>query len=240
MAQNIYQKPTFINSVAHKFVKVAPVGDYKFALGLNSTLVVGPEFLEAAKYYPLVFTKDAEGGIVPVAVLGLRSEENLFVKEDGKWQEGAYIPAYFRRYPFILSANPAQGGAFAVCVDSGYAGFGSENGMPLFDEEGNQTEAFKKTVEFLRQFQMQYENTKRLIGILEEYKLFKEVSANMTLPAGEKIGLGGLMTVDEEALLKLEDDKILTLFRGGYFAWIYAHLYSLSNFRALMAIANKK
>lgn len=239
MAENMYQKPIFLNSVKHKSVKVAPVSNYKFARELNSVLIVGPEFQEAAKFFPVVFTKGQEGDVIPVAILGLRKNENLFVDEGGRWRTGTYIPAYFRRYPFIL-AKGRQEGSFAVCIDKDYEGFASQDGMQLFDEEGNQTEEFKKTVEFLRHYNGQLENTRNLIRILEEYKLFKEVSANITLPEGEKIGLGGLLMVDEGAMLKLEDEKILQLFRSGYFAVIYAHLYSLSNFRALMAIANAR
>ena len=92
MAKNIYQNPIFLNSVTHKSVKVAPVGNYKFARELNSVLIVGQEFLEAAKFFPVVFTKGEGGEVVPVAILGLRNNENLFVEKDGKWREGAYIP----------------------------------------------------------------------------------------------------------------------------------------------------
>jgi hypothetical protein len=240
VAQSIYRNPIFLNSVAHKSLRVAPVGNYRFAGALNSVLIVGQEFLEAAKLYPLVFTKGETGEIVPVAMLGLRNEENLFVGKDGNWREGTYIPAYVRRYPFILASNVGQDGSFAVCVDSHYEGFGSEKGMPLFDERGGETPEFRKIIEFLRNFQNQYENTRDLVKLLEEYRLFKEISANITLPAGEKIGVGGLMMVDEEAMFKLDDERIIHLFRVGYLAWIYAHLYSLSNFRSLMALADRR
>jgi hypothetical protein len=76
-----------------------------------------------------------------------------------------------------------------------------------------------------------------MIRLLEEYGLFKDVSANITLPAGEKLGFTGLMMIDEMAMLNLEDGKVLNLFRRGFLSWIYAHLYSLSNFRSLMALA---
>ena len=78
-----------------------------------------------------------------------------------------------------------------------------------------------------------------MIKILDEDNLFKDVSANITLPAGEKLGFARLMMVDEIAMLNLEDEKILNLFRKGYLAWVYAHLYSLSNFRPLMGLASK-
>ena len=237
--QGIYKNPIFLNSVTHKSVKVAPVTEYKFAGQLNSVVIVGQEFLEAAKFYPVVFTKGQNDEIIPVALLGLRNSENLFVDDKGKWREGSYIPAFFRRYPFILASNVGQDGSFAVCVDSSYEGFGKKKGLTLFDDEGNQTDEFKRVVDFLRTYQTQFENTKELVKMLQEYELFRDVSANITMPEGEKLGYAGLMMVDEVKMLQLEDDKILNLVRSGYLAWIYAHLYSLSNFRSLMNIAAK-
>jgi hypothetical protein len=238
--QGIYKNPIFLNSVTHRSVRVTPVTEFKFAGELNSVVIVGQEFLEAAKFYPLAFTKAQNEEIIPVAILGLRKKENLFVDAAGAWREGAYIPAFFRRYPFILASNVGQDGSFAVCVDSSFEGFGAKKkkeGIVLFDEKGEQTEEFKRVIEFLRRYQLQHENTREFVRVLKDYALFKDVSANITLPAGEKLGFTGLMMVDEPKMLQLEDDKILHLVRTGYLPWVYAHLYSLSNFRTLMGLA---
>ncbi len=240
MAQEgIYKNPIFLNSVTHKSVKIAPVTNYAFAKGLNSVVVVGQEFLEAAKFYPVVFTKTKDEDIIPVALLGLRNKENLFVDDDGNWKEGAYVPAFFRRYPFILASNVGQDGSFAVCVDSSYEGFGKKEGMSLFDDKGEQTNEFKRVIEFLKNYQAQNQATEEMIKMLKELELFRDVSANITLPKGEKLGFAGLMMVDEAKMLALEDEKALEIFRKGYLSWIYAHLYSLSNFRPLMNMASK-
>ncbi|SHK92780.1 SapC protein [Desulfatibacillum alkenivorans DSM 16219] len=234
--QGIYKNPIFLNSVTHKSVKVAPVKDYSFASKLNSVVIVGQEFLEAAKFFPVVFTRAGEDQIVPVAILGLRNEENLFVGKDGKWKEGTYMPAYFRRYPFVLASNVGEDASYAVCVDSNFEGFGKSEGMALFDDDGKQTDEFKRVVQFLQNYQVQHEATKEMVKLLQEYELFKDVSANITLPKGEKIGFGRLLMVDEMGIFNLDDEKIVNLVRTGYLAWIYSHLYSLSNFRSLMAM----
>lgn len=72
-----------------------------FAGETNSVILAGVEFSEAAKEYPIVFTQ-AGDKVVPVALLGLRNEENLFVDGKGGW-DGRYIPSFVRRYPFILA-----------------------------------------------------------------------------------------------------------------------------------------
>jgi hypothetical protein len=235
--QGIYRNPIFLNSVTHRSVRVAPVSNYLFAKTLNSVVIVGQEFLESAKFYPVVFTRSKDQEIVPVTILGLRDADNLFVSEEGAWKDGAYVPAFFRRYPFILASNVDQDGSFAVCVDSQFEGFGKKDGMALFNEKGEVTEEFGRVIEFLKNYQAQHTATKDMIRLLEEYGLFKDVSANITLPAGEKLGFAGLMMIDEMAMLNLEDGKVLNLFRRGFLSWIYAHLYSLSNFRVLMVLA---
>ncbi len=240
MTPDVYRNPIFINSVVHKSVRVAPVTHYQFAAKLNSVLTVGQEFLEAAKFFPVVFSRNESRQMVPVSILGLKTGENLFIDEAGRWRDGAYVPAFFRRYPFILASNVGPDSSFAVCVDSSYKGFGDKKGMLLFDRDGNQTAEFKKVIEFLQNYQLQFEKTKAFISLIEEYGLFKEVKANITLPTGAKIGFTGLLMVDEEALLGLADDRVLNLFREGYLTWIYAHLYSLSNFRSLMALTDKQ
>jgi hypothetical protein len=238
--QGIYKNPIFLNSVTHKTVNIAPVTRYTFAKGLNSVVVVGQEFLESAKHYPIVFTKTANDEIIPVAILGLRNNENLFVDEEGHWRGERYVPAFFRRYPFILVANAAQDGSYSVCVDAAYEGFDAEEGMALFDEEGKATERFQKVIDFLKNYNAQYEITKDMIRMLEKLDLFKDFTANITLPAGEKIGFAKLLMVDETAMFNLADEQIVDLFRKGYLAWIYAHLYSLSNFRLLMNLAGRE
>ncbi len=237
----MYQKPVVLNSEAHRNIKLAPVTSYAFGANMNAVILAGQEILEAAKDYPVVFAKTESGETSLLAILGIRNGQNLFVDENGKWEEDRYIPAFFRRYPFIVTELPgAAEGQLSVCVDSGYEGYDAPAGMQLFDDQGNQTEDMKRAVQFLTDFQNQHQRTRAMIKLLQEYNLFKDVSANITLPDGEKIGFGNLMMVDEEAMLKLDDEKIVALVRSGGLAWIYAHLVSISNFRDLMNHAAKR
>jgi hypothetical protein len=241
MAQEgIYKNPIMLNQVAHKSVKVSRIKNFKFAKDMNSVLLAGQEFLASAKYYPIVFVRDKNSNkIMPLAILGLRTTENLFVDDEGKWKEGIYVPAFFRRYPFVLADNRGEEGSFAVSVDADFEGFDADDGMPLFEEEGKPTKELNNVIEFLRQYQTNFMLTQELIERLDEFGLFQEFSADITMPAGEKIAFRGLMRIDEKALINLDDEKALELYRKGFLAWIYAHLFSLSNFRPLAQIIAK-
>jgi len=241
MAQEgIYKNPILLNQATHKDVKIAGVENFNFARELNSVLVTGHEFLEAAKHYPIVFVSGQDNDIVPVVILGLSNNENLFLDEAGRWKGEAYIPSFIRRYPFILAENDQSGENFSVSIDAEFEGFDKDEGIALFDGDGNPSKALNNTVEFLRQYQMQNMITQEFIKKLSEYNLLKDFTADITMPAGQKIGFKGLKMVNEKAFLELDDEKALELFRRGFIGWIYGHLHSLSNFRALGVMAASK
>src|SRR3954469_11926599 len=96
-----YEKPVLLDRDRHRKRRVKPSSSFAFARKANSLYLAGVEFNEACKEYAIVFTRLA-GGVAPVAVLGLRNQENLYIDADNRWA-AAYIPAFVRRYPFVLA-----------------------------------------------------------------------------------------------------------------------------------------
>lgn len=231
-----YENPIALNSETHRNLKIKPSGEgLKFSAKTNSVLLAGVEFPEACKHFPIVFGKVAGEQVLPMALLGFRDLENLFVDSDGRWK-GEYVPAFIRRYPFVLAkGNAAQN--MTVCIDESYPGFGADEGQPLFNEKGESTEYLKGVVAFLQDYQMQLERTNTFLQTLREFDLLTDVAANVSLPSGERYSLAGLRMVDERKLQALSDDKVMRLFRSGELAWIYSHLLSMSNFNRLIGKA---
>lgn len=234
----LYSKPVVLNSEIHRNIKIAPVKNYKFAKHMNSCIVTGFEFFEAAKYYPIVFAKSQNDEVMPVVILGVT--DNVFVDEDGKWKEGYYIPAFIRRYPYILTkVEDEEGEKLLVTIDSAYEGFDAEEGDRLFDDEGKNTPALDRAIEFLKAYNAQFEVTRQFVKRLEELDLFTTVNANIRLADGKTYLMRDLMVVDEGKMLKLSDEDLLSLVRmngnqRGYIAWIYAHIFSINNFAKIL------
>ena len=227
-----YENPIALNSETHRNLKIKPTGEgLKFAGKTNSVLLAGVEFPEACKHFPIVFAKITEQLVLPLALLGFRDLENLFVDASGQWKN-AYVPAYVRRYPFVL--GKARGSdQLTVCIDESYPGFGADEGQRLFTEKGESTDYLKGVLAFLEEYQAQLDRTDKFLQALRECDLLVDVSANVNLAGGEKFSIAGLMMVDERKLQALPEAQILRLFRSGDLAWVYSHLISISNFNRL-------
>jgi hypothetical protein len=232
----MYDNVVVLNSINHRTLKVRSGMGYDFAKEMNSCILLGQEFLEAAKFYPVVFSVSGET-ITPVAILGTR--KNSFVGPGGRWEAETYMPAFVRRYPYILAEGFSQDGSLTVCIDSDYAGFDNEEGDRLFTDEGENTPVLDGVLEFLKLYHGQYEATKLFIDHIRKLNIFKSVDANMAPAGGETFTYRNFLMIDEEAMHRLPDDEIVKLVRSGYMPWIYANLYSVTNFgRVLTRVEN--
>jgi hypothetical protein len=226
-----YEKPVLLDREKHRGRRVRTSSSFGFARHANSLYLAGVEFNEACKEYAIVFTRAGNGRIVPVAMLGLRAGENLFVDEQDRWS-GRYVPAFVRRYPFVLAELPGQ--SLAVCIDEAYAGLNDSHGEALFDAEGRDTPFLRNALEFLAQYQREYLRTEGFCQRLEQAGLFKEMNARADLVDGRSFTVGSLLVVDEKKLLALPDATALSLFRSGELHLVALHLLSLSNMQALV------
>lgn len=225
-----YEKPVLLNRDKHRHRRVKPGADFSFAARANSLYLAGVEFNEACKEYAIVFTR-LGGRVAPVVMLGLRARENLFVGKDGQWQ-GRYLPAFVRRYPFVLAELPGQ--AMGVCIDEAYPGLNDTEGEALFDEQGENTPYLRNAVEFLEQYQREYARTEAFCRKLEQLGLLVQMNAKADLVDGRSFTVASLMVVDEKKLMALPDAAALSLFRTGELHLVSMHLASLSNMQRLV------
>jgi hypothetical protein len=226
-----YEKIVPLNSELHRKLRISPASDgYAFAGRTNVIPLMGVEFMEAAKEYPVVFSRVGEN-FLPVALVGLRNSENLLVNAEGEW-DARYVPAFARRYPFVFDQSEPNG-TLTVCIDESYSGFDDEEGVPLFDENGGQSARLTEVVSFLNDFHAQALQTGRFAKRLAELDLLVESTANVNLANNQSLTLAGIYAIDEARLLKLDDAVVLEMFRAGELALVYSHLASLSNVQRL-------
>lgn len=219
-----YQRIVPLNERTHGALRVKPVTLFPFARQANSVPILSREFVDCAREYPIVFAR-GEQGTIPLALLGLRERENLFVDAAGKW-DARYIPAFVRRYPFV--AGKDESGQLLVCIDESAACFDTAEGEPLF-VDGKPARQLDHAIGFLREFQQGALATEALAGRLDALGLLRDADSLAQLRDGSQYRLRGLRVVDEAKLRALDPAAVAELFGNGALGLIYAHLISLGN-----------
>ena len=233
----IYNEVTPVSFARHADFSVKAIGDYGFARGINSVPLVASEIVPASAEYPVVFAV-APDGVVPVAVLGIDEGTNLFVGDDGKWL-GKYVPAFLRRYPFVFSSTDA-GQRFTLCVDESYSGCNRENrGERLFDADGEQTLRLKAVLEFLQQYQVEFERTRVFGRSLQDLGLLEPMTAKFNLPGNGERVLGGFHAIDRNRLRALGGEALDRLARTDELELAYLQMNSMRHFTDLLERAAK-
>jgi len=226
-----YERPVPLNRNQHKDLRLKGLQNLKFAITAHSVPLTGVEFPAAARDVPILFAGADVASAGPMALLGLRQNENLFVDKDGQWAPNSYIPAFIRRYPFVLAEKPVDqvgGDDFTVFLDEAYEGFGTNDGERLFKEDGTDTEFLTNAVTFLGEFQQHVTRTKWFMDQLRKHDLLEPRNIRLE-KEGNMINLNGLFVVSEEKLRLLDEKTSHEFLKEGVFGWIYAHLLSLAN-----------
>lgn len=208
---------------------------FGFAAEVTSAPVQVTEFGPASLSFPVIFAGEAK---LPLAVMGIRDRENLFVGPDGRFDPNAYIPAFVRRYPFVLAEDDQQQ-RLVVCIDR-QASFLKPNGPnPLF-ENGQPTEYTKNAIQFCQDFEQERQRTEQFVKRLRDLDLFETRTETFQprddkgVEMGEAVQIADYYAVSEEKLNKLAPEVLVELRDTGALRQIYAHLDSLFGWQRLV------
>jgi hypothetical protein len=193
------------------------------------------EFTIVQRHYPIIFS--AGENPVPLALLGLNEGVNTYFDADGRpIDTNTYVPAYLRRYPFLLAKLRPETDELSLCFDP-TAGAVSEDadGPALF--EGDQPgETTKNILAFCEQFETAGQRTQAFMDELLKSGLLMDGEVAIQPDGADQPFLyRGFRMVDEEKLRELRGDELRRMNQSGMLPAIYAHLFSLSQVRDLFA-----
>lgn len=233
MTQKIFANIEPLDRNQHRLLRLNTSGGFRHARDTNSAAVLGVEFYDVAREYPIVFVQATDDTVAPIAALGVEDARNLFIDDAGNWN-AQYIPASVRRYPFTAGLTGEN--QFSVCIDADSPWWSRTEGLPLFDESGEPTEITKNAVEFLNTLQQDRAVTEEFCRRLKASNLLQPMELTADMPDGSKLSVSGFWSVHEETLRNLTDEQAGEWLRNGGLGWIYAHLLSLRNFNRLLGI----
>ncbi len=238
-----YSQPEPLSPELHGKMGVKSMdGPFGFArVGHAIPLTVG-EFPMAALSSPIIFVGEEK---MPIAVMGLNSGENMFLRDDGTFEPAVYIPAYIRRYPFVF-ANDDSAQQMVLCIDRGAEFFAeTDPDLGFFEADGEPSQYLKNCIEFCNNFEIERQRTTGFVQILNDLDLFETKTAAFTPQnpdgtPGSPHKIAEYFGVSEAKLNALSTEKLLEIRGNGALGQIYAHLISLAGWDRLIAKALAK
>ncbi len=228
----LYEKPELLNKEAHGSMGFAPVErPFDFVRNVRAVPLTMVEFGSAQRNFPVIFS-NAENP-VPLAILGIEDDENLFVDDGGKWDPMCYVPMYLRCHPFAFASE--EGGRMAVVVDTAATTVSDSPQYPFF-VDGEISEHTDVLMRACAQFEGERTRTKEYCDKILELDLLAPLRATHTPDgAAEPQVLAQYISINAEKLDELPADVVYELHKKGFLSAMYLQLYSLENWRHLVA-----
>ncbi|OYW49336.1 MAG: multidrug transporter [Novosphingobium sp. 28-62-57] len=215
-----------LNSRDHATWKAKNADAAPWLVGQHAIPLTAEEFPQAARHYPIIFASGENP--VPLALMGLNEGVNVFVDEGGKVTQPIYIPAYVRRYPFLLAKLNPSSEELSLCFDpsSGLLGE-SDEGQALFTD-GQPSDATKAALSFCEQFEQAGQRTQAFIDELKKHDLLMEGEVAIQQEGNEQPFIyRGFQMINQEKLREIRGDVLRGWAQSGLLPLLYAHLFSL-------------
>ncbi|MCB2049104.1 MAG: SapC family protein [Novosphingobium sp.] len=202
--------------------------------GQHAVPLTVEEFPMAQRHYPIVFSVGENP--VPLGLMGMSEGINVFVDEEGHVGDDVYIPAYARRYPFLLAKLSPQAEELSLCFDPTSDLVGNFDEGSLLFENGEPTEHIRNTLNFCEQFEIAGNKTATFVTELEKHDLLMDGELTFNRDDLEKpVVYRGFKIINQEKLRDLRGDVLRTWNKNGMLALVFAHLLSLELVRDVFA-----
>jgi hypothetical protein len=220
-----------LNANQHGNLKVHAIPATGEMIATHAIPLTVDEFMLVQRHYPIVFSIGDEP--IPMALMGLNEGVNVFLGADGKpLDPQTYVPAYIRRYPFLLARLRPDSDELSLCFDPTSGAVGEfEDGEALFNGE-QPSEATIAILQFCEQFEAAGQRTAAFMEDLKKSGLLMEGEVAIQPEGSEQpFVYRGFRMIDEEKLRDLRGDELRKMNQNGMLPIIFAHLFSLSQMR---------
>lgn len=193
------------------------------------------EFVQSQRHFPIVFSSGENP--LPLALMGLNEGVNTFVDDQGKVTEPVYLPAYIRRYPFMLARLRPDATDLSLMFDPTSEAIGEfDDGEPLFATDGQTTDATNRVLEFCQHFEQAAQRTQAFLAELKEADLLMDGEVAIQQEGVEQPFIyRGFQMVNQEKLREVNAAKLEEWNKNGLMLLIHAHIFSLDVMRTIFA-----
>lgn len=204
-------------------------------VGQHAVPITVDEFAMAQRHYPIVFSSGDNP--VPLALMGLNEGINVFVDDKGRFTADVYVPAYIRRYPFLLARLQQDSDNMSLCFDPTTPMLGEyKEGRELF-VDGQPSDFVKEVMEFCENFEMAGQRTQNFVAELKEADLLMEgevaIQRNDAEEGAQPFVYRGFQIVNQEKFVETPGDQLEKWCKSGLLLLVYCHTISLDLMRVV-------
>jgi SapC protein len=221
-----------LDNVHHAQLRILAGHGAAFGDAVNLAPLFVTEFAEAQRHYPILFRPDDAGALQPLAILGFDRDENLFLGGNG-WS--GYVPAIFRRGPFLLTRGEGDDPVIVVDLDHPRVRDGGAEGAPLFLDHGGRAPALEAAIAALRQIHAGAAAASRLQETFLALELIEPVALRVEISDEKSVNFEGFSAVTEERLRALDGARLNELNSAGLLSAAVLAAASLGNMAHLIA-----
>ena len=219
----MYKNVKILQAKEHGFYRYTAPQDYYFAKDTNLIPVTFSEVKSLCCSYPIIILEQDDK---PMLMLMTGTERNGAIDEKGQWT-CSYLPAFLRRYPFILVADENNTETLQIGFDLEGGCFSSPDGNELFDVNGKPSEALINVKTLLETYNNEIQITNNILQRLKEKELLQASQFNFKKEGEEDRSIGGFFIIDRKKLLEQDDTFLLETMKNGWMEMIELHLLSL-------------
>jgi hypothetical protein len=222
-----------LSSNVHANFKLRPSETAPYLSQVHAIPITIDEFVPVQRFYPIVFSSGEAP--VPLALMGLNEGVNVFLDDEGRLLGECYVPAYIRRYPFMLARTQPGVDDLSLCFDpqSGIVG-DFEDGNPLF-ENGQPSETTQAILKFCEEFELSAQRTAAFVKELQAAEMLIDGEASVQPAGSDPFIYRGFQMVAEEKLRDMRGDSLRKMNQNGMLPLMLAHLFSLTLFPELFS-----
>jgi hypothetical protein len=233
-----YKALTPLNSGAHQTWRTRTTDKASWMANQHAIPLTTEEFVKAQRSFPIIFS--SADTPVPLALMGLNEGANVYVADDGAFNSEMYIPAYARRYPFLLARLEAGEDTLSLCFDPTSDLVGAfDDGEPLFDGT-EPSERCKSILNFCEQFEIAALQTTAFVDLLVKHDLLSDGEFTIQRDGDPQPSVyRGFKMVTDEKLNALPAKALAALNASGALRLIHLHQASLGVVSDIFTLQSK-
>jgi len=229
-----------LDNVEHHDLRIVTQASATSGDNVNLALVVPAEFAEVQREYPILFRQTDQGGFQAFALLGLETDENLYLGDNG-WN-ARYIPAIQARGPFSIGLRDTGNGQGEpmIMIDTAHPRVSREHGEPLFLAHGGNAPALERAVNALKTLHAGMAASDAMFAAFHAAGLLAPVNIEIKLEDGTTYALPDFISISQEALARLDAATLENLNRSGFLALAFCVIHSTGNIRRLIDMKTRR